>query len=75
MQFCNICNSLILHNSCTNKKCDNHIKGTELATFQQIQYIKDLQDKLKDDAVYNFIDMTKQEASKVINNLKQEVLE
>lgn len=50
MEFCNKCGSLKINNSCTNKKCDQHIKSmVELATVQQIEYIKELAEQLSED--------------------------
>ncbi len=68
MEFCK-CGSLKINGSCTNKKCDHHIKSlVELATPAQIEYIKELADQLADDITeINFETMSKSEAVDLID--------
>ncbi|MHB8063194.1 MAG: hypothetical protein ACYDG2_11265 [Ruminiclostridium sp.] len=70
MEFCNKCGSLKINGSCTNKKCDNHIKSlVELATPQQIEYIKELAEQLADDITeINFEAMSKADAVDLIDD-------
>lgn len=69
MEFCNKCGSLKINGSCTNKKCDQHIKSmVELATVQQIEYIKELAEQLGEDiSEVNFESMSKSEAVDLID--------
>ena len=69
MEFCNKCGSLKINGSCTNKKCDQHIKSmVELATAQQIEYIKELAEQLGEDiSDVNFEAMSKAEAVDLID--------
>jgi len=69
MEFCNKCGSLKINGSCTNKKCDQHIKSmVELATVQQIEYIKELAEQLGEDvSELNFDSMSKSEAVDLID--------
>lgn len=70
MEFCNKCGSLKINGSCTNKKCDNHIKSmVELATSQQIEYIKELAEQLAEDiSDINFETMSKSDAVDLIDD-------
>jgi len=70
MEFCNKCGSLKISSSCTNKKCDQHIKSlVELVTAQQIEYIKELAEQLSEDiSDLNFESMTKVEAIDLIDD-------
>lgn len=70
LEFCT-CGSIKNNGSCSNKKCTNHIKGTGLATFKQVEYIKDLQEQLNDDTGYDFNNMTEKDASKLIEELEE----
>lgn len=69
MEFCNKCGSLKINGSCTNKKCDHHIKSmVELATPHQIEYIKELAEQLSDDiSEMNFETLSKAEAVDIID--------
>lgn len=69
MEFCKKCGSLKINGSCTNKKCNHHIKSlVELATPQQVEYIKELADQLVDDiSEINFETMSKSEAVDLID--------
>jgi|GEM_PF-1840491 len=70
MEFCNKCGSLKINGSCTNKKCDQHVKSmVELATTQQIEYIKELAEQLGEDiSEVNFEVMSKSEAVDLIDD-------
>jgi hypothetical protein len=70
MEFCTKCGSLKINGSCTNKKCDHHIKSlVELATPQQIEYIKELAEQLADDITeINFDSMSKADAVDLIDD-------
>ncbi|QNU66824.1 hypothetical protein EHE19_018645 [Ruminiclostridium herbifermentans] len=74
MEFCK-CGSLIVNGSCTNKKCENHIKTMiELATPQQIEYIKELADQLADDiSEINFDTLSKSEAVDLIDEYLEKI--
>lgn len=69
MEFCNKCGSLKINGSCTNKKCDQHIKSmVETATAQQIEYIKELAEQLGEDiSEVNFEAMSKSDAADLID--------
>lgn len=69
MEFCSKCGSLKINNSCTNKKCDQHIKSmVELATVQQIEYIKELAEQLAEDiSDMNLDTLSKSEAVDLID--------
>ena len=50
MEFCNKCGSLKISSSCTNKKCNQHVKSlVELATSKQLEYIRELAEQLSVD--------------------------
>lgn len=70
MEFCKKCGSLKINTSCTNKKCDQHIKSVvELATSQQVEYIKELAEQLSEDiSDMNFDAMSKAEAVDLIDD-------
>lgn len=70
MEFCNKCGSLKINGSCTNKKCDQHIKSmVELATAQQVEYIKELAEQLGEDiSDVNLEAMSKPEAVDLIDD-------
>ncbi len=70
MEFCNKCGSLKISGNCTNKKCDQHVKSmVELATTQQVEYIKELAEQLNEDVSdMNFETMTKNDASYLIDD-------
>ncbi|EGD48190.1 hypothetical protein Cpap_2340 [Ruminiclostridium papyrosolvens DSM 2782] len=70
MEFCNKCGSLKIGGNCTNKKCDHHVKAmVELATTQQVEYIKELAEQLNEDiSDMNFETMTKNDASYLIDD-------
>lgn len=70
MIFCSLCRSLVIKDSCTNKKCSGHVLRDEDITYSQMNYIERLRHQLgnKDDA--SFKGMTKAEASRIIANLK-----
>jgi archaellum component FlaC len=69
MEFCKKCGSLKINGSCTNKKCDQHIKSmVELATDHQIEYIKDLAEQLSEDiSDINFDSLSKSDAVDLID--------
>ena len=69
MEFCNKCGSLKVNGSCTNKKCDQHIKSmVEMATAQQVDYIKELAEQLGEYITeVNFDTMSKSEAVDLID--------
>lgn len=70
MEFCKKCGSLKINSSCTNKKCDQHIKSVvELATSQQVDYIRELAEQLSEDiSEINFDTMSKAEAVDLIDD-------
>lgn len=69
MEFCQKCGSLKINSSCTNKKCEQHIKSmVELASEQQIEHIKDLAEQLGEDiSDINFEAMSKSDAIDLID--------
>ncbi len=69
MEFCNKCGSLKVNGSCTNKKCDQHIKSmVEMATAQQVDYIRELAEQLGEDITeVNFDAMSRSEAVDLID--------
>lgn len=69
MDFCNKCGSLKINGNCTNKKCDQHVKSmVEMATAQQIDYIKELAEQLNEDVSdMNFESMNKNDAANLID--------
>ncbi len=73
MEFCNKCGSLKINGSCTNKKCDQHIKSlVELATPQQVDYIKELAEQLNEDiSDLNFDNMSKSDAEYLIDDYQE----
>lgn len=69
--FCN-CGSIIVNDSCTNKKCKNYKKSLiEPATFEQISYISDLKKQLGTEEDFDI--NSKSEASKIIKRLKEQL--
>jgi hypothetical protein len=70
MEFCKLCQSIKIAGNCTNRKCTNHIPGTEAATFRQVEYLRELAEKLHDDTEYDYRNMTLREASKLIGELE-----
>jgi hypothetical protein len=73
-EFCKICSSLIVGESCTNKKCEKHVSSTQKITFKQKEYIQDLMKNLDiDEDKYAFGSMTKKEASMLVKKLAAEV--
>ncbi len=75
MEFCKKCGSLKINGSCTNKKCDQHIKSmVEMATAQQIEYIKELAEQLGEDiSEINFENMSKSEAVDLIDEYTEKL--
>lgn len=72
MEFCQ-CGSLKVNGNCSNKKCVYHVKNDEMATFKQIEFIRELCERLdKDVEEYNFQDMTKAEAADIIQELREQ---
>lgn len=69
MEFCSKCGSLKVSGNCTNKKCDQHIKSlVELATPQQVEYIKELAEQLSEDiSDLNFDNLSKSDAAYMID--------
>jgi hypothetical protein len=72
IEFCT-CGSIKLQDSCSNKKCEHHIEGTEYATYKQCEYIKDMLVKLNDETSHNYRNMTLKDAGRIINELEQRV--
>ena len=75
MEFCNKCGSLKINGSCTNKKCDQHVKSmVEMATAQQVDYIKELAEQLGEDVTeINFESMSKSEAVDLIDEYMEKL--
>jgi hypothetical protein len=70
--FCELCGSLIIQGNCTNRKCKNHKKVWNVL-YEQINYIKWLLEVLDADKEYDYRGMTKTEASKIIQELLEQV--
>ena len=68
MKYCKLCGSTIYDKSCSNKRCKNHIPGTEPATFKQTEFIEDMLDKLGEEKDLRGMTMT--QASKMIKVLE-----
>ena len=74
MEFCKLCRSLMVNSSCTNRKCKNHDSRISPATIYQIDYIKDLIENAgKNEDDYNLKEITKDDASKLIEQLTVEI--
>jgi len=77
--FCK-CGSLIIDESCTNKKCKYCTKKSNLITPQQIEHINDLKCRLEEDYEEDCEDieiienMTAKEASELIKRLKERLI-
>jgi hypothetical protein len=73
MEFCKKCGSLKINGNCTNKKCDQHIKSlVELATPQQVDYIRELAEQLNEDiSDLNFDNMSKSDAQYLIEDYQE----
>lgn len=71
MKYCELCKSLIIGDSCRNEKCKKHIEGTEPASYKQVEYIQALAERL--DEEYDTRAMTKKEAGKLIEELRERV--
>jgi len=71
-EFCT-CGSIKINGSCTNKKCQYHIKGTEIATYKQTDYIQSMLAQLEDDTVYDYKNMSQKEASGLIDELQERI--
>jgi hypothetical protein len=70
MEFCKLCQSLLLNNSCINKKCKNHgLTILQLATDKQICFIKDLKEEINDETETDYDNLTKEEATELIKEL------
>lgn len=68
-EFCE-CGSLMIHGNCTNKKCSKHKRSlVDEATFSQIEFIKNLTDRLNEDLNIDFEILSKKEASNLIDKL------
>jgi hypothetical protein len=62
-EFCKLCGSLIVDDSCSYKKCKNHKLMLSIpATYKQIEFLKEL-----DCDNIDFEKLTKNEASELIN--------
>lgn len=60
----------MVKSSCTNRKCRHHDNRISPATYDQVDYIKDLLEKAgKDEADYNLKEISKDDASKLIDQL------
>lgn len=68
-EFCK-CGSLMLKGSCTNRRCENHMSSFEFVTYKQIEYIENMAEKLEDKLEYDFKNMTRKEADKIIKELE-----
>lgn len=73
--FCQKCGSLKLKGNCSNHKCSEHSPtGFEPATYKQVEYITELVKKLgKDTTEYNFREMSKKDASRMIDILEEDL--
>lgn len=69
MEFCK-CGSIVIENNCTNKKCDNHKRGSELASYRQINYIKSLCSMLEKDEP-DLKHITKPDADRLIKEYEE----
>jgi len=70
-EFCEICHSLKMQGYCSNQKCERCIGKLKLATFAQIEYIKDMSKKLKiEESKYDFLNMSCVAAIQLIQELQ-----
>lgn len=67
-EFCT-CGSLMIKGSCTNRKCENRFNNNQLASYDQIEYIKDLVVKAGVADEYDYENMTALEAGEAILEL------
>jgi adenylyl- and sulfurtransferase ThiI len=76
--FCD-CGSLMINENCSNKKCSKssklgRSKTFVIASFKQVEYIKELLEKLEESAdLYDFNIMLMSDASDLIEELKLRV--
>lgn len=73
--FCKKCGSLKLKGNCSNRKCSEHSStGFEPCTYKQVEYIAELIIRLgKDISEYDFSEMSKKEASRLIESLEEDI--
>lgn len=69
-EFCE-CGSIKVKGNCTYKKCKHHVPGLEPATYKQVEYIKDMLERLHDEIKYAYRDMTIKDANKIIKELEE----
>lgn len=68
-EFCK-CGSLKIRGNCTSRKCAEHKRAlVDEATYSQIEYIKNLVERLNEDMHIDFSVLSKSEASKLIDKL------
>ena len=73
MNYCE-CGSLMIKDSCSNKKCTHHDKNIKIASFDQIEYIKAMLEKIEEpEENYKFREMTIDEADKLIHELREKI--
>lgn len=74
MEFCE-CGSIIISGNCSNRKCKHHIKElVEPATFKQIEYIKELAERLGEGTDHiDFEYLSKKEAKFIIDEYLERV--
>lgn len=71
-EFCK-CGSLKIRGGCTNKKCSEHKYKSRSASFDQVEYIKTLMVAAEEpEELYNFKEMTENEADELIKKLKED---
>lgn len=69
--FCE-CGSIKIAESCSNKKCKNHIKGTQKASMAQIEYLKSMVTKLDyDDSDQDYNSLTVVGAMELIDEMER----
>jgi hypothetical protein len=69
MEFCE-CGSVRERGNCTNKICKHHVKSlVEAATYKQIEYIRNLGERLGEDLdSIDFESLSKKEAKRLIDD-------
>ena len=72
-EFCG-CGSLKIRGNCTSKNCTEHKRSlVDEATYSQIEYIKNLAEKLNENLEIDFSILSKHEASRIIKELSERV--
>ena len=70
-EFCEICHSLKIQGYCSNQKCERSIGKLKLASYKQVEYIKDMLKKLEiEEGKYDVLNMSCVTAIQLIQELQ-----